>query len=64
MAASVYDAQAPVSVADLERTAFRRAEKKYKLYKFPLPKSRSNSSINLSPRLEKKEKRNTKPDSF
>jgi hypothetical protein len=63
MAASVYDAQAPVSVADLERTAFRRAEKKYKLYKFPLPKSRSNSSINLS-RLEKKEKRNTKPDSF
>lgn len=48
MAASVYGAETPVDTADSERTSFRRAEKKYKLYKSLLPKSRSNSSIHLS----------------
>ncbi|KAJ4818729.1 Alpha-ketoglutarate-dependent dioxygenase alkB [Rhynchospora pubera] len=46
MAASVYGAEtSAATAADLERTAFRRAEKKYKLYKAPLPKSRKKITV-------------------
>ncbi|KAJ3671874.1 hypothetical protein LUZ60_007953 [Juncus effusus] len=47
MAAAAYGAGDPTA-AESERTAFRRAEKEYKLYKSPVPKSRKKVNVRVT----------------